>query len=102
MGEIPVLGRLFRSDADVDTQVNVVIYLTPYIVRKSGDLQRLRTALVELENIQTRYNSMVRRGLENESSDYEERSTQVSAASNRIRRTKPSSNVSNLDILERE
>ena len=64
LGEIPVLGRLFRSDADMQSKVNVVIYLTPYIVRKSGDLQRLRTALVELESIQTKYNSMVRRGLE--------------------------------------
>jgi len=102
LGEIPVLGRLFRSDADMDTQVNVVIYLTPYIVRKSDDLQRLRTALVELENIQTRYNSMVRRGLDETTSDYEEKTTQSSHASNRIRRTKPRSNVSNLDILEEE
>jgi hypothetical protein len=44
----------------------VVIYLTPYIVRKSGDLKRLRTALSELENIQTRYNTFVREGLNKE------------------------------------
>ncbi len=103
LGEIPVLGRLFRSDADLESQVNVVIYLTPYIVRKSGDLQRLRAALMELENIQTKYNSMVRRGLESGiDSDYVERSTKTVQASKRIRRKQVRANVHNLDILEEE
>jgi len=64
LGDIPILGKLFKSDGEAESQVNVVIYLTPYIVRKSGDLQRLRTALSELEEIQTRYNTLVRKGLE--------------------------------------
>lgn len=63
LGDIPLVGELFKSDADMQTKVNVVIYLTPYIVKRSGDLKRLRTALTELESIQTRYNSFVRRGL---------------------------------------
>jgi len=67
LGEIPLMKRLFSSDADVGSKLNVVIYLTPYIVRKSGDLQRLRTALTELEDVQTRYNSFVKRGLEQKS-----------------------------------
>jgi len=64
LGDIPILGRLFESDGDARSEVNVVIYLTPYIVRKSGDLKRLRTALTELEDIQTRYNAIVRKALE--------------------------------------
>ena len=64
LGEIPLMKTLFNSDADVGSKLNVVIYLTPYIVRKSGDLKRLRTAMTELEDIQTRYNSFVKRGLE--------------------------------------
>ena len=63
LGDIPVIGRFFQSDTDMQTKVNVVIYLTPYIVRKSGDLKRLRIALNELESIQTRYNTFVKRGL---------------------------------------
>jgi general secretion pathway protein D len=66
LGDIPIVGKLFGSDADVDNKVNVVIYLTPYIVRKSGDLKRLRTSLSELEDIQTRYNTFVRQGLNKE------------------------------------
>ena len=64
LGDIPWIGKLFKSDGDADSQVNVVIYLTPYIVRKSGDLKKLRMALTELDDIQTRYNTFVRKGLE--------------------------------------
>ncbi len=98
LGDIPILGTLFRSDADVDSQVNVVIYLTPYIVKKSGDLKRLRTALTELEEIQTKYNKYVRKGL-NKRAGYDEDETKaIAPASNRIRRKK--SNIENLSILD--
>ncbi len=102
LGDIPVLGRLFRSDADVESQVNVVIYLTPYIVRKSGDLQRLRTALVELEEIQTKYNTFVRRGLEQKAGHESEVRGESPKATNRIRRKSVRATVHNLDILEEE
>jgi len=63
LGDIPVLGALFRSKGNIVRKINVVIYLTPFIVRKSGDLQKLRKVLSELENIQTRYNSYIRKAL---------------------------------------
>jgi len=63
LGDIPILGRLFTSKGGSNSKINVVIYLTPYIVRKSGDLQALRHALSELESIQTKYNTFVREGL---------------------------------------
>lgn len=98
LGEIPVLGKLFRSDADMDTQINVVVYLTPYIVRKSDDLQRLRSALTELEDIQTKYNTFVRRGLEQKAGYVGTERSSPSHASHRIRRAP----ASNLDILNEE
>ena len=64
LGDIPVLGALFRSKGNVVRRINVVIYLTPYIVRKSDDLQKLRRVLVELEDVQTRYNAFIRKALE--------------------------------------
>jgi general secretion pathway protein D len=65
LGDIPVLGEaLFTHTSDVEREQNVVIYLTPYIVRKSGDLKRLRTTLAELEDVQNRYNAFVRKALE--------------------------------------
>ena len=64
LGDIPLLGALFRSKGNVVRRINVVIYLTPFIVRKSDDLQELRKVLVELEDVQTRYNTFVRKALE--------------------------------------
>ena len=86
-GEIPLLGNLFKSDADVDSKLNVVVYLTPYIVRKSGDLKRLRKALTELEEIQTRYTSFVKRGLEQKNSYRGGEYDTAPDASNRVRRS---------------
>jgi len=86
LGEIPLMGNLFKSDADVETKLNVVIYLTPYIVRKSGDLQRLRTALNELEDIQARYNTFVKRGLNQKSGYRGGNDKTVGDPSHRIRR----------------
>ena len=59
-GEIPVLGEyLFTHNSDIERQQNVVIYLTPYIVRKSSDLQKLKAMLAELDEVQERYNGFV-------------------------------------------
>ena len=64
LGEIPLLGDLlFTHDSDVGRQQNVVIYLTPYIVRKSSDLQKLKARLAELDKVQERYNSLVKKHL---------------------------------------
>ncbi|SFV56947.1 General secretion pathway protein D / Type II secretion outermembrane pore forming protein (PulD) [hydrothermal vent metagenome] len=65
LGDIPVLGKvLFTHNSDVEREQNVVVYLTPYIVRKSGDLQRLKEMLAELEEVQIRYNTLVEHALE--------------------------------------
>jgi len=63
-GEIPVLGDLlFTNNSDVERRQNVVIYLTPYIVRKSSDLQKLKRMLAELDEVQDRYNHFVEENL---------------------------------------
>ncbi|SFV52517.1 General secretion pathway protein D / Type II secretion outermembrane pore forming protein (PulD) [hydrothermal vent metagenome] len=64
LGDIPVLGELFKSRGNVIRKINVVVYLTPFIVRKSSDLKRLRSALVELEDIQSQYNHFIMKALE--------------------------------------
>ncbi len=64
LGDIPLIGALFRSKGNVVRRINVVVYLTPFIVRKSDDLQNLRKVLVELEDVQTRYNTFIRKALE--------------------------------------
>jgi len=59
LGDIPIIGRLFTSNGDSSSKVNVVIYITPYILKKSADLTTLRIHLDELESIQQQYNKIV-------------------------------------------
>lgn len=101
LGDIPVLGNLlFTSHADEDIETNVVIYLTPYIVRKSGDLQKLRTVLTELEEVQQKYNKIVFNQLEKKSGSRvpsASSSSTSTSASGRIKRT----HQDNLDLLNK-
>jgi len=111
LGEIPVLGNLlFTHKSDVEREQNVVIYLTPYIVRKSGDLQKLKQMLSELEEVQGRYNTIFEKALEEKESgsffsnaSSPSSSSTSSAQSNVAPVTSPKSKsqgrVSNLDIL---
>ncbi|MCK4440388.1 MAG: type II secretion system secretin GspD [Sulfurovaceae bacterium] len=64
LGDIPILGRLFTSQGEATSKINVVIYLTPYIVKKSTDLVTLRKNLNELDSIQEKFNKIVLNRLE--------------------------------------
>jgi general secretion pathway protein D len=64
LGDIPILGRLFTSQGEAKNKINVVIYLTPYIVKKSSDLTTLRKNLDELDSIQQKFNRIVLSKLE--------------------------------------
>lgn len=94
LGEIPILGDLlFTQHSDVEQEQNVVIYLTPYIVRKSADLQELKRMLSELDEVQTRYNKLVMKALEKKGGVSS--TEKPHRASNRIRRAPKN----NLDLL---
>lgn len=41
LGDIPLLGALFRTRNDVTEKSNLVLVLTPYIIRDSNDLRRI-------------------------------------------------------------
>ena len=65
LGDIPVLGEMFFThNSNLSRETNVVIYLTPYIVRRSDDLQKLKKMLAELEEVQGRYNEYMRSVIE--------------------------------------
>lgn len=55
MGDIPVLGELFKYSDKSGDKINLAIVLTPYIVDKSSDLSTLRQKLTELDKIQDEY-----------------------------------------------
>ena len=62
-GDIPIIGRVFRDEGKAQRKVDLVIYLTPYIVRKSSDLQKLRKFLAKLDSVQKRYVKFIKEHL---------------------------------------
>ncbi len=55
LGDIPLLGNLFKSDYDYEDKINLVIIVTPYIVPKSKDLTYITQQLAQLKNIENNY-----------------------------------------------
>ncbi|MCD4759055.1 MAG: hypothetical protein K8R39_12345 [Arcobacteraceae bacterium] len=55
LGDIPLLGNLFKSNYDYDDKINLVIIVTPYIVPKSKDLTYIAQQLSQLKNIENNY-----------------------------------------------
>ncbi len=49
LGDIPILGNLFRHTSKSNDKTSLVIMLTPYIVKKSEDLGSLRDTLGKLD-----------------------------------------------------
>jgi general secretion pathway protein D len=93
LGDIPILGDLFfRHTLDSTRETNVVIYLTPYIVRRSDDLERLKRFLEELEAVQKEYDKLVFSRIENK-----EGTTKRSPA-DRILHTSEDTHVSGGDL----
>lgn len=80
LGDIPILGKLFTSKGESKSKVNVVIYLTPYIVKKSTDLVKLRKHLDELESVQQKFNRIVLDKLEQKRMGIEEDKRHVTFA----------------------
>ncbi len=60
---IPWLGQLFRWNSTAEEEVNLVIILTPYIIRSNSDMTRLRKRLSELDKIQDDYRILLERKL---------------------------------------
>ncbi len=41
LGDIPILGRLFRRDKDNDEKTNLLIFLTPHIIKDEDDFKKI-------------------------------------------------------------
>jgi general secretion pathway protein D len=42
LGDIPLIGALFRKNTTITTKQNLVLMLTPYIIESESDLQKIR------------------------------------------------------------
>ncbi|MEA2017722.1 MAG: secretin N-terminal domain-containing protein, partial [Campylobacterota bacterium] len=55
LGDIPLLGALFRNTREVNDKINLVIIITPYIIPKSKDLTYIRNQLAQLKLLEDKY-----------------------------------------------
>ncbi|MEO1924330.1 MAG: secretin N-terminal domain-containing protein [Nautiliaceae bacterium] len=55
LGDIPLLGALFRHKVENNDKTTLVIVLTPYIVKKSDDLDKLRFTLAKLNELEKKF-----------------------------------------------
>ncbi len=65
LGDIPLLGYLFKDKIYKVDKINLVIILTPYVINKSSDLDKLRENLRQLSKFETDVvNKLVSDGVE--------------------------------------
>ncbi|WP_345992182.1 secretin N-terminal domain-containing protein [Sulfurimonas sp. HSL-1716] len=64
LGNIPVLGALFRSTSTSTENDNIVVLLTPYVIDKSEELSKLQKDLGILAQIQKSYNDQIFKKIE--------------------------------------
>ncbi len=55
LGDIPILGYLFKNKYKINDKVNLVVIVTPYIVPKSKDLTFIRKQLAKLKLLEEKY-----------------------------------------------
>ncbi len=55
LGDVPLVGNLFKNRENDSDKLSLVIILTPYIVKKSSNLSVLREVLVKLNKIEQQF-----------------------------------------------
>ena len=59
LGDIPILGNLFKDKISNKDKTTIVILLTPYIVKKSSDLEKLRITLAKLNELEAEFTKKI-------------------------------------------
>ena len=62
LGDIPLIGNLFKNDSTTMTKKNLVVIVTPYMIPKAKDITYVRNQLSELKSMEDKYleDSLVR------------------------------------------
>ena len=50
LGDLPILGRLFRRDKDMKEKTNLLIFLTPHIIKDEEDFKRIFKRKIQERN----------------------------------------------------
>ena len=62
-GDIPWLGSLFRHSSNLNDKVNLVIVLTPYIIKNTENISLIRSKIAELSALEEKFASQVAKQL---------------------------------------
>lgn len=54
LGDLPFLGGLFRSTTESSDQINVIVILTPYIVKNSASLAQIQEKIAKSEELKAK------------------------------------------------
>ncbi len=66
LGDLPFLGGLFRSTSETTDQINVIVILTPYIVKNSGSLAQIQEKIAKSEELKAKLARILEKELEKE------------------------------------
>ena len=55
LGDIPVAGNLFKNREKIRDKVNLVVILTPFIIKNSDDMKKLKKKLYQLNRLEEEY-----------------------------------------------
>ncbi|MEA3554867.1 MAG: type II and III secretion system protein:NolW [Campylobacterota bacterium] len=55
LGDIPMIGELFKNNKEFKDKINLVIIITPYIVPKTKNLSYVRDNLAKLKQLEEQY-----------------------------------------------
>ena len=65
LGDLPFLGGLFRSTSESTDQINVIVILTPYIIKNSNSLAQIQQKIAKSEELKARLAEILEKELEN-------------------------------------
>ncbi|WP_419769346.1 MAG: type II secretion system protein GspD [Candidatus Marinarcus sp.] len=69
LGDIPILGHLFKNNRESKDKINLVVIMTPYIIPQSKDLTFIREQLLQLKMLEEQYSKDLEAKLEKKVSD---------------------------------
>ncbi len=64
LGDLPFLGGLFRSTSESTDQINVIVILTPYIIKNSNSLAQIQQKIAKSEELKARLAKILEKELE--------------------------------------
>jgi len=76
LGDIPVVGELFTSTNDTKDQINVVVVLTPYIIKNSQSLADIQKKIAETDKLKAQLAEILGRKLQERKKQFDKDETE--------------------------